>query len=71
MLDYIVEIIKEQRNGVITERQAEDMISEYVAYANDADAPCPIIDVFGLGPTRDPDAYEIGGKPKFKFHRNP
>lgn len=68
MLEYIVEILKEQRKGRLTESQAEDRISEYVAYAN-GDGPCPIIDVFGLGPVRDPDAYEIGGEPKFKFHR--
>lgn len=49
MLEYIVEILKEQRK----KREAEE-------------ATCPIIDIYGLGPVRDPDAYEIGGEPKYK-----
>lgn len=69
MLEYIVEILKERRKGRITETQAEDQIIEYVKYATDNNAPCPVIDVFGLGATRDPEAYDKDGKPKFKFHR--
>lgn len=68
MLDAIRKIIKLHDDGALTEKQAEDQITLYSQYANDPDADCPIIDVFGLGPQKDPDAYEIGGEPKYQFH---
>lgn len=68
MLAEIRKIISLHDEGVLSERQAEDQIILYSQYANDPEADCPIIDVFGLGPDKDPDAYDDQGKPKFPFH---
>lgn len=68
MLAEVRKILALHDKGILSEVVAEEQIIEYVKYATDNEAPCPIIDVFGLGPNRDPDAYEIGGKPKYPFH---
>lgn len=68
MLAEIRKIISLHDKGILTLKEAEEQITLYSQYSNDPEADCPIIDVFGLGPTRDPDAYEIGGKPKYPFH---
>jgi len=67
MLAEIRKIISLHDKGVLSEKEAEDQIVLYAQYANDPDAECPVIDVFGIGPEKDPDAYE-NGKPKFQFH---
>ena len=68
MLAEIQKILDLHKQGRLSEKEAEDQITLYSQYATDPDSDCPIIDVFGLGPTRDPDAYEIGGEPKYPFH---
>lgn len=68
MLNEIQKILDLHKQGRLSEKEAEEQITLYSQYATDPDADCPIIDVFGLGPVKDPDAYEIGGKPKYPFH---
>ena len=68
MLNEIEKIINLAKAGFLTERQAEDQIVAYAKYATDDDAACPVIDVFGLGSHRDPDAYGTNGEPDFAFH---
>ena len=68
MLNEIEKIINLAKAGLMTERQAEDQIVAYAQYATDPAAECPVIDVFGLGAHRDPDAYGTNGKPTFAFH---
>lgn len=70
MLNEIEKIIDLHKQGFLTERQAEDQIAAYAQYAFIPydNAECPVIDVFGLGTHRDPDAYSTDGKPTFAFH---
>lgn len=68
MLNEIQKILDLHKEGRLTEREAEDQIALYSQYATDPNSECPIIDVFGLGPTRDPDAYDKDGNPLYKFH---
>jgi hypothetical protein len=67
MLAEIQKILDLHKEGRLSEKEAEDQITLYSQYASDPDTESPIIDVFGLGPDKDPDAYE-DGKPKFQFH---
>lgn len=53
MFENLVSILKEQREARQEEKRAEKPTET-----------CPVIDTYGLGPVRDPDAYEIGGRPK-------
>lgn len=68
MLAEIQKILDLHKQGRLSVKEAEDQITLYSQYATDPDSDCPIIDVFGLGPTRDPDAYDTEGKPKYPFH---
>ena len=54
--------LKAYRRGLITEAEAIDSIKEILSVMSADEMlslPCPVLDVYGLGPDADPEAYGL------------